>query len=131
MREIKYNVISTFEHRLQCKLQTLALSCHIPFITQQTRGIHPMLFQCWASVEDGVPALKQLWVNAPCLLGRMLSLRLVVFSKPWCFSSYDSLSLLIIIQKNLQSESVNIYVAKTKHLILNIVQQQTPKKSHI
>ena len=37
-------------------------------ITQQTRGIHPMLFQCWASVEDGVPTLKQLWVNAPCLL---------------------------------------------------------------
>ena len=22
-----------------------------------------------ASVEDGVPTLKQLWVNAPCLLG--------------------------------------------------------------
>ena len=37
--------------------------------SQQTRGIHTMLFQCWASVEDGVPALKQLCVNAPCLLG--------------------------------------------------------------
>ena len=22
--------------------------------SQQTRGIHPMLFKCWASVEDGV-----------------------------------------------------------------------------
>ena len=27
-----------------------------------------MLFQCWASVEDGGPTLKQYWVNAPCLL---------------------------------------------------------------
>ena len=37
--------------------------------TKETRGIHPMLFQCWASVEDGGPTLKQHWVNAPCLLG--------------------------------------------------------------
>ena len=36
---------------------------------QQTRGIRPTLFQCWASVEDGGPTLKQDWVNAPCLLG--------------------------------------------------------------
>ena len=28
-----------------------------------------MLFQCWASVEDGGPTLKQHRVNAPCLLG--------------------------------------------------------------
>ena len=27
-----------------------------------------MLFQCWSSDEDGVPTLKQLWVNAPGLL---------------------------------------------------------------
>ena len=32
--------------------------------TQQTRGIHPMLFQCWASVEDGGPTLKRHWGNA-------------------------------------------------------------------
>ena len=38
--------------------------------TQQARDIYPMLFQCWANVEDGGPTLKQLWVNAPCLLGR-------------------------------------------------------------
>ena len=37
--------------------------------SHQTRGIHPMLIQCWASVEDGGPTLKQHWVNAPCLLG--------------------------------------------------------------
>ena len=34
-----------------------------------SRGIHPMLFQCWASVEDGEPTLKQYWVNISCLLG--------------------------------------------------------------
>ena len=33
-----------------------------------------MLFQCLTSVEDGVPALKQLWVNAPCLLGHKASM---------------------------------------------------------
>ena len=30
---------------------------------QQTRGIHLMMFQCWASVEDGGPTLKQHRVN--------------------------------------------------------------------
>ena len=41
--------------------------CHVQFQrkgriqpkSQQTRGIHPILFQCWASVEDGGPTLKQ------------------------------------------------------------------------
>ena len=32
------------------------------------RGIHPMLFQCWASVCDAGPTLKQHRVNASCLL---------------------------------------------------------------
>ena len=27
-----------------------------------------MLYQCWASVEDGGPTLKQHWANAPCFL---------------------------------------------------------------
>ena len=31
-----------------------------------TQGIHPMLFQCWASFKDGGPTLKQHRVNAPC-----------------------------------------------------------------
>ena len=48
----------------------LSIDCQQSNVTQQTRGIHPMLFQCWASVEDGGPTLKQHWVNAPCLLGR-------------------------------------------------------------
>ena len=28
-----------------------------------------MLCQCWATVGDGGPTLKQHWVNASCLLG--------------------------------------------------------------
>ena len=28
-----------------------------------------MLFQCWPTVFDAVPTLKQHWVNATCLLG--------------------------------------------------------------
>ena len=30
-----------------------------PDIPQETRDIQPMLFQCWASVEDAGPTLKQ------------------------------------------------------------------------
>ena len=37
--------------------------------SQQTRDIHPMLFQCWPIVFDAGPTLKQHWVNAPCYLG--------------------------------------------------------------
>ena len=36
--------------------------------SQQTRGIHPILFQCWHTVFDAGPTLKQHWVNVPCLL---------------------------------------------------------------
>ena len=39
-------------------------------LTQQTRDIHPMLFQCWANIEDGGPTLEQHGVNVLCLLGR-------------------------------------------------------------
>ena len=38
-------------------------------VAQQTRDVDPMLFQCWASVEDDGPTLKQHWVKVPCLLG--------------------------------------------------------------
>ena len=37
--------------------------------SQQTRGIHPMLFKCWATVFDAGPTLKQHRLNASCLLG--------------------------------------------------------------
>ena len=35
--------------------------------------IYSMLFQCWASVEDGGPTLKRHWVNVLCLLGYCLA----------------------------------------------------------
>ena len=38
----------------------------------QARDIYPMLFQCWPTVFDAGPALKQHRVNAPCLLGRAI-----------------------------------------------------------
>ena len=34
---------------------------------EQTRSIHPMVFQCWPSVEDAESTLNQHWVNAPCV----------------------------------------------------------------
>ena len=37
--------------------------------SQQTRGIEPILFYCWASVVDGGPTVKQHRLNASCLLG--------------------------------------------------------------
>ena len=36
---------------------------------QTYSSIYPMLFQCWPSVCDAGPTLKQHWVNAPCFLG--------------------------------------------------------------
>ena len=36
---------------------------------QQRRGIYPMLFQCWPTVFDAGPTLKQHWVSATSLLG--------------------------------------------------------------
>ena len=40
----------------------------LPF-TQEKRGIRRMLLQCWSTVFDAGPTLKQHWVNASCLLG--------------------------------------------------------------
>ena len=45
--------------------------CTAILVNQQTRNIDPMLFQCWPTVCDAVPTLKQPWVNVSCLLGRM------------------------------------------------------------
>ena len=37
---------------------------------QKRRDIEPMLFECWASVEDGGPAFNQHWFNVSFLFGR-------------------------------------------------------------
>ena len=35
--------------------------------SRPTRDVHPVLAQCWASVEDGGPSLSRHWVNVSCL----------------------------------------------------------------
>ena len=39
--------------------------------------INPRLVQCWTSVADAVPTLKRRWINASCLLGRLVHSRVV------------------------------------------------------
>ena len=47
------------------KERALVTSLFIFYLpSQHTWGIHPLLFQCLASVEDGGPTLKHSWVNA-------------------------------------------------------------------
>ena len=38
-------------------------------VTRQSRGVHPMLVQCWYDVYDVGPPLNQHWMNASCLPG--------------------------------------------------------------
>ena len=38
---------------------------------QQTQYVYPALFQCWDSVADGGPALKQRWDNVSRLHGHL------------------------------------------------------------
>ena len=40
-----------------------------PLPGQEIRGIQPMRFKCWTSVEDGGPTLKRHWMNAPFFAG--------------------------------------------------------------
>ena len=37
--------------------------------SQKTRGVHPMLAQCWPTVFDAGPTLHQHWLNFSCSLG--------------------------------------------------------------
>ena len=71
-----YKSISAFwrldQHRV---LSLLGIDDFLPsaeLISQQTRGIHTMLFQCWSTVFDAGPTLKQHWVNVPRLLGAVM-----------------------------------------------------------
>ena len=41
---------------------------------QQARDVEPLLFKCWANVEDGGSTLKQHWLNVSCLLSQPLRL---------------------------------------------------------
>ena len=48
------------------------------FSTQQTRGIHPMLFQYWPTVFGAGPTLAKHWVNALCLLSSVACISLYI-----------------------------------------------------
>ena len=38
-------------------------------VQKQSRGVEQVLFQCWASVADAGPTLKQNWFDVECLQG--------------------------------------------------------------
>ena len=48
-------------------------------LSQQTRKLDPMLFQCWSSAVGGGPILKQPWVKSSRLLG---STQVSVYTHP-------------------------------------------------
>ena len=48
-------------------------------LSQQTRRLDPMLFQCWSSAVGGWPILKQHWVKCSRLLG---STQVSVYTHP-------------------------------------------------
>ena len=70
--------------------------------TQHTRGIHPMLFQCWPTVFDAGPTLKQHWVNASCLLG------IYYFIHSFIQSSNTRTTMSII---QLEEDMINIFLS--------------------
>ena len=82
--------------------------CCLP---QQTRRIHPKLFQCWASVEDAGPTLKEHWVNVPYLVGLNcvgvwwrwpwlnVSCFLGLYSLPHLFLTYIGIASFVVIPK--------------------------------
>ena len=48
----------------------LSITQHPHYVLpQQTRAIHALLVQCWATVYDAGPTLNHQWVNGSCLLG--------------------------------------------------------------
>ena len=78
-----------------------------------------MLFQCWASVEDGGPTLKQLkWVNVPCLLG-LLSQTLAQLLQQWPMYGTSHCKCYIL--------SINLYGVSCVSLVLWAYSQQTLK----
>ena len=48
-------------------------------LSQQTRRLDPMLFQCWSSAVGGGPIVKQHWVKSSRLLG---STQVSVYTHP-------------------------------------------------
>ena len=59
---------STLDARIWCLKSVPALKGLASKLSQQTPDIHLMLFQCWPTVFDAGPTLKQHCLNDPCLL---------------------------------------------------------------
>ena len=56
-------------HLILCTLTCITRhgKCTLSVHVQQTRNIHPMLDQCWASVVNGGQTLVQHWIDVSCL----------------------------------------------------------------
>ena len=51
--------------------------------SQQTQGVEPVLFECWSTVYDAGPALKQHCFNALCVLAYNVGGSLIL-NNPLC-----------------------------------------------
>ena len=60
--------------------------CYFNAVVQKTQDIEPMVFSCWADVEDGGLTLKQQWVNVSCLLGSLRDCILAISKKTHNYS---------------------------------------------
>ena len=72
MPEIKSHagiLLCTLRHKLNNKKAKDVNNRSKEGTSQQAWDIHPMPFQCWPTVFDAGPPLKQHWVKTPCLLG--------------------------------------------------------------
>ena len=77
---------------------------YLTLLSQQTRGVGPMLVCGWASVVDDGPTSAQHWANASCLLGSLsiisisISLsRCLCDPRPCCVSLCLSAGICIFI----------------------------------
>ena len=83
IKEMFPPLVSRSVHRALCSLfqpdtdDTRVSKCRQ--LSQETRGLDPMLFQCWPSDVGGGPILKQHWVKSSCLLG---STQVSVYTHP-------------------------------------------------
>ena len=68
--------------RFVAKTFIFSHSWSISVITQQTRGIQPMLAQCWPIVFDAGPTLYQHWLKVSCLQESSLACKWVT-DKVW------------------------------------------------
>ena len=92
-----------------------------------------MLFQCWPTICDAGPTLKQHWVNDACLLGisyHLLFLNLLVFSVfiSKISSKNDTLSFpTALYPKDIYCSTMYMYVHDVTALIALVIFRNQPK----